>query len=319
MPSTSRSTRVLAVSFTSVASTRGGSEPSVNEAGKGVPSYSTSVKRPTPSACDEASDTVTEPDSVSPSGDVTARSGRVGMPGSESVKPSAEPAPSESVGRESVVVVAGLSTVSPAPAATAAPEADANGVVPRVPETTVNAPWKPLDPVSSSVPGPVFASGPLPLTLPESVSTAAGFVTSSVPPPAARVTLPARVADEPPYTTVPAVAAPPSVSGAVPRFAAATSLSVPSSTVMPPVVVIDARPSTVTVPPVVFTIAVAPLNVCAEVPLPVSRPEVQVCTIAVPLEVMPPCCRSTSPPVRCTPPRSSPSCQITRPPALAVT
>jgi hypothetical protein len=43
-------------------------------------------------------------------------------------------------------VVAGFSTVSPAPAATAAPEADANGVVPRVPETTVNAPWKPLEP-----------------------------------------------------------------------------------------------------------------------------------------------------------------------------
>ena len=116
---------------------------------------------------------------------------------------------------------------------------------------------------------------------------------------------------------MPAVDAPPSVSGAVPRFAAAARRSVPSSMVMPPDEVIEDEPSTVTMPAVVLTIAAAPPKVKACVPLPVSRPRVQVWT-AVPLDVMLPCCTSISPPRRLTPPRSSPSCQITRPPVLAV-
>ena len=188
---------MLAVSFTSVACMRGGSDPSVNDEGRGAPSYSSSVNLPTPSDWAEAKETNTDPESVSPSVVVTLMSGTVGMPASASVNPSFEPAPSESVGSVSVVVVAWLTTEKAAPAETAPPATALKGIEPSVPEDTVNEPCMPLTPVKSRVPGPALASGPLPDTPPESESTASASVTSTVPPPAARVTAPARVADAP--------------------------------------------------------------------------------------------------------------------------
>ena len=197
VPSTSRSSRVFAVSCTSVASTRGGSVPSVNDDGTAAPSYSRSVNRPMPSDCDDASDTATEPESVRPSGVVTLISGTVGMPVSASMKPSFEPAPSDNVGSERTVVAPWLTTAKAAPAATVPPEAPTKGVEPSVPDITVNGPCIALAPVKTTVPGPVLASTPLPATAPESESTAAGSVTSIEPPPAASVIEPERTAVAP--------------------------------------------------------------------------------------------------------------------------